>query len=85
MFNETVRQKFKSLVGKRQEVAKKHNLKVLSAYTSTLEHLIFYVVEAPNQQEVESYYTEIGFAFWNDLEIRLVKSVEEVIKKVTEE
>jgi len=85
MFNETVRQKFKALVGKRQEIAKKHDLKVLSAYTSTLEHLVFYVVEAPNQQAVESYFTDIGFAFWNDVEIRLVRTVDEVIKKVTGE
>jgi len=52
MFNETVKEKFKALVGKRQEVAKKHDIKILSAYTLTLEHLIFYVVEAPNQQAV---------------------------------
>jgi len=85
MFNETVKEKFKALVGKRQEVAKKHNIKILSAYTSTLEHLIFYVVEAPNQQAVENYFMDIGFAFWNDVEIRLVKAVEEVVKRVTEE
>ena len=85
MFNETVRQKFKALVGKRQEVAKKHDIKVLSAYTSTLEHLIFYVIEAPSQQAVENYFMDIGFAFWNDIGIRLVKPVDEVVKKVTGE
>jgi len=85
MFNEDVRKKFKELVGKREEVAKKHGIKVVSAYTSTIDHLTFYIVEAPSQQAVESYFTEIGFAFWNTVEIRQVKLVEDVVKKVTGE
>jgi len=83
MFNENIRQKFKTLVGRQEEVAKKYDIKVLSAYTSTLEHLVFYIIEAPSQQAIESYFTEIGFAFWNDIEIRQVKTVEEVVKRVT--
>ena len=83
MFNETIRQKFKALVGKSEEVAKKYDIRVLSAYTSTLEHLVFYIVDAPSQQAIENYFTEIGFAFWNDVEIRQVKTVEEVVKRVT--
>jgi len=82
MFNEDVRKKFKELVRKREEVAKKHGIKVLSAYTSTMDHLTLYVVEAPSQQAVESYFTEIGFAFWNTVDIRQVKHVEDVVKKV---
>lgn len=84
-FNETVRQKLKALVGKRQEVAKKHDIKVLSAYTSTLDHLMFYIIEAPSQRAIESFLTDVGLAFWNDIEIRLVKPVEEVMKRVTGE
>ncbi len=82
MFNSEVKQKFKDVVGKRDEVAKKHGVKVVSAYTSILDHLIFHIVEAPSQQAVENYLIEIGFAFWNDIEIRQVKPVEDVIKKV---
>jgi len=85
MFNEDVMKKFKGLVAKREEVAKKHEIKVLSAYTSTPDHLTFYVVEAPSQQAVESYFIEVGFAFWNNVEIRQVKLVEDVVKKVTGE
>jgi len=84
-FNETVKQKFKGLIGKRQEVAKKYDVKILTAYTSTLDHLIFYIIEAPSQQAIENYFMDIGLAFWNDIEIRLVKPVDEVIKKVTGE
>jgi len=82
MFNPDVRKKFKEVVGKREKAAKKHGVKVLSAWTSTLEHLIFYIVEAPSQQAVEDYFKEIGFAFWNTVEIRQVKAVEDVVRAV---
>jgi len=84
-FNETVKQKFKGLIGKREELAKKYDIKILSAYTSILDHLMFYVIEAPSQQAIENYFIDIGLAFWNDIEIRLVKPVSEVMKKVTGE
>ena len=85
MFNEDVKKKFGAVVGKRQEVAGKQEVKILSAYTSTLDHLAWFILEAPSQQAVENYFTEIGFAFWNSVEIRQVKPVEDVIKKVTGE
>jgi len=82
MFNVEVRKKFKEVVGKREEVAKKHGVKILSAWTSVLEHLVFYIIEAPSQVAVEDYFKEIGFAFWNDIEIRQVRPVEDVIRSV---
>jgi len=82
MFNNDVKKRFKEVVGKREEVAKKHEIKVLSAYTSILDHLIFYVVDAPSQQAVENYFIDIGFAFWNNVEIWQVRPVEDVVKKV---
>jgi len=82
MFNEEVKKKFKEAVVRREEVAKKHGVKILTAYTSTLDHVIFYIIEAPSQQSVESYFSEIGFAFWNTIEIRQASLVEDVIKKV---
>jgi len=85
MFNNDVRKRFKEVVGKREEVARKHEVKVLSAYTSILDHLIFYVVEAPSQQAVENYFVGIGFAFWNSVEIRQARLVDDVIKRVVGE
>jgi uncharacterized protein with GYD domain len=82
MFNYEVKQRFKEVVGKREEVAKKHGIKIISAYTSILDHLIFHIVEAPSQQALENYFIETGFAFWNNIEIREAKLVEDVIKKV---
>ena len=49
MFNNDVKKKFKELVGKREEVKKKHGINIISAYTSTLSHLIFIIAEAPSQ------------------------------------
>jgi len=54
----------------------------LSAWTSTLGHLIFYIVEAPSQPAVEDYFREIGFAFWNNVEIRQVRPVEDVVRSI---
>jgi hypothetical protein len=64
--------------------AKKHGVNVLSAWTSVLEHVIFYVVEASSQEAVEDYFKDIGFAFWNNIEIRQVRPVEDIIKAVVE-
>jgi len=82
MFNPDIRKKFKEVIGKREEAAKKHGIKILSAWTSTLDHLIFYIIEAPSQQAVEDYFREIGFAFWNNVEIRQVRPVEDVVRSI---
>jgi hypothetical protein len=57
---------------------------LLSAWTSILEHLVFYIVEASSQEAVEDYFKDIGFAFWNTIKIRQVKPVEEIIKAIVE-
>ena len=77
--NADVLEKFKELVRRREEAAAKHGVRVLVALTSVLDHLIFYFVDAPSQEAVESYFKEIGFASWNNIEIRQVKQVEEVL------
>lgn len=82
LFNAEVMEKFKKVIGRREEAARKHMVKVLSAWTSVLDHLIFWIVEAPSQKAVEEYFIEIGFAFWNKLEIRQVRLVENVLKNI---
>lgn len=82
LFNAGVLEKFKELVRRREEVAAKHGVKVLGAWTSVLDHLIFYFVDAPSQEAVENYFKEIGFAFWNNIEIRQVKQVEDVLRRI---
>jgi hypothetical protein len=82
LFNEEIKGKFKEAVVKREEVAKKHGIKVIGAWTEILDHLIIYVVEASGQWAVEDWFREIGFAFWNTVEIRQVRLVEDVLKKL---
>lgn len=82
LFNVEVMKSFKAVVSRREEAAKKHMVRVLSAWSSVLDHLIFWIVEAPSQKAVEDYFTEIGFAFWNKLEIRQVRLVENIIKTI---
>jgi len=82
MFNEEVKKKLKETVAKRKEVAEKHGVKILSSYVSRLDHRVLSIVEAPSQEAVENYYVEAGLASWSSIEIRQVKSTEDVIKKV---
>ena len=73
------------MLGKKDEAwdrAKKHGVQVLSAWASDLDHSIFYIVEASSQEAVEEYFKDIGLAFWNSIEIRQVKPVEDIIKAV---
>jgi hypothetical protein len=87
LFNAEVKKRFKETLGKREEAwdrAKKHGVQVLSAWTSVLDHLVFYIVEASSQEAVEAYFKDIGFAFWNKIEIRQVRPVEEIINAVVE-
>jgi hypothetical protein len=83
MFNNDVKNKFKEIIGKRDEVAKKLGVKVLSAYSPTVEHRIFFIVDAPSQQAVESYFWETGYLFWNAVEtLAQVQLLEDVIKRI---
>jgi uncharacterized protein with GYD domain len=82
MFNNDVKKKLKEAIGKREEVREKLGIKAISNFTSTLSHQIFAIVEAPSQQALESYLVEVGFAFWNTVEILQVQPVEDVIKKM---
>jgi hypothetical protein len=87
LFNAEVKKRFKELVGKGEDAwdrAKKHGVHVFSAWTSVLDHLIFYIVEASSQEAVEEYFKDIGFAFWNSIEIRQVRPAEDIIKAVIE-
>ena len=82
LFNTQVGRRFKAFFGRREEAAAKHGIKILSAWASVLEHLIFYIVEAPSEQAAEDYFKETGFAFWNSIAIRQVTAVEDVVKSV---
>jgi hypothetical protein len=64
----------------REEVALKHQINILTAVFSQLEHLILYVVEAPTHKAVERYIRDIGFAFYNKIEIKEVEPMEEALK-----
>ena len=80
MFDAEIRKRFKEAIARREDVAAKHEIKVLSACTSILEHLILFVVEAPSQPAVEDYFIEVGLASWNKIEIRQVRLVEDVLR-----
>ena len=80
VYNVDTKKKLKELSSKRKENAIKHQINVLSAVFSQLEHLIVYIVEAPNHKEVERYLRDMGFSFYNNIEIREVELMEDALK-----
>jgi len=82
MFNTDVRGNVKKSFVKGDDIAKKHGIKILSGVVSPLDHRIFYVLESDSQLDVEEYLKEIGYAFWNTIEIKQVRFVEDVINNL---
>ncbi len=82
VFNVENKKKLAELASKKEEIAKKHEIKVISAVYPPLEHEIFYVVEAPSFKNVERYLKDIGFAFYNKITIKHVEPMEEALGKL---
>ena len=82
MSNNDVHEKFKKTFIKREDIAKKHRTKILSAVASVMDHHIFYVIKSDSQMNVEEYLKEIGYVFWNTIEIKQVRFFEDVIKNL---
>jgi len=82
MFNNDIREKVKKTVIKGEDIAKKHRIKILSAVVSVMDHRIFCVMESDSQTDVEKYLNEIGYAFWNSIEIKQVQFFEDILKKL---
>lgn len=62
----------------------RHDISLFRVMGKIAIYRFHYVVEAPSQEAVEDYFKDIGFAFWNRIEIRQVKPAEEIIKAVIE-
>ncbi len=78
--NDDTKKKLRKLSSKREEVALEHQINVITAVFSQLEHLLLYVVNAPNHKAVERFMRDIGFAFYNKIEIREVELMEDALK-----
>jgi len=82
IFNDKRREELSGLMSSRDEVAKKHEIKIISAVYPPLEHEIFYVIEAPTYKAVARYLREIGFASYNKIKIRYVENMEEALDRL---
>lgn len=80
VYNHETKKKFKELSSKRGEAAQEHQINILAAVFSQLEHLIIYTVEAPSHKAVERYLRDVGFSFYNHIEIREVEFMEDALK-----
>ncbi|MGZ7108111.1 MAG: hypothetical protein ACXVHW_04005 [Methanobacterium sp.] len=82
IFNDKRREELRGIMSNRDEVAEKHEIKIISAVYPPLEHEIFYVMEAPSHKAVERYLKEIGFASYNKIKIRNVESMEKALDRL---
>lgn len=80
IYNEDTKKKLKELSIKRDEIASNYQIKILVAVFSQLEHLIIYVVEAPDHKAFERYLRGIGLAFYNKIEIKEMELIEDAFK-----
>ena len=82
IFNNERREELRGVMSSREEVAKKHGIKIISAVYPPLEHEIFYVMEAPSHKAVVRYLKEIGFASYNKIKIRYVEDMREALERL---
>ena len=80
LYNVDNRRKLKQLSSKKEEVKVKYEIKILTEVVNRLEHLITIVLEAPDHDAVERYLNDVGYAFYNKIEVREVEFVDKVIK-----
>jgi hypothetical protein len=81
-FNNDVKEKLKKTVVKREDIAKKHRIRILSAVVSTGDHRLYFVIQSDSQTNLEDYLNEVGYAFWNSIEIKQVQNIEDVLRKL---
>lgn len=80
LYNENNKKKLKELSSKKEELKVKYQIGILTEVVNKLEHLITIVMEAPNYNAVENYLNDVGYAFYNKIEVREVEFVDKVIK-----
>lgn len=80
VYNDETKKKFKELSSNRVKIAQKYQINIITSVFSQLEHLIVYVVEAPDHKAVERYLRDVGLSFFNNILIREVEFMEDAFK-----
>jgi hypothetical protein len=80
LYNADNKKKLKQLSSKKEELKVKYQIKILTEVVNKLEHLITIVLEAPDHNAVERYLNDVGYTFYNKIEVREVEFVDKVIK-----
>jgi hypothetical protein len=82
IYNDKVREIFKEMYSKMEEVKAKHEVKILSNLYSAVDHVILVVIEAPNVETVNTLLIEVGFVSFNTIKVRYVIPSEEIVKEL---
>ncbi len=67
--NAKVRERAEQVLGKMEELGRKHQVQPKSMHALLPAHLMVVIVEAPSIEAVRDFLQEGGLAQWNDIEL----------------
>ena len=75
--NAEVRKRAEQMMGKLEEVARKHQVKLKSAHVLGPKHLVVFIFEAPGIEVVRDFLQDSGIVQWNDTELYPSQTLQE--------
>ena len=75
VYDREAMKKFQELSEKRNEAAKKFEVKIVSKWSPTRVHQTHWIIEAPSKKAAEDYFKAVGLAIWNEIEVQEVKMI----------
>ena len=70
---------------KSEELAKKHNIKMIGSWTIPTEHVYYMVFEAPSLEEFNDFGMEpdiLAMAEFHTAQVKIVTNLEEKVKRL---
>ncbi len=78
--NAEVRKRAEQMMGKMEELGRKHQVKLQSAHVLSPKHLVVFIFEAPGIEAVRDFLQESGIAQWNDTELYPSQTMQEAMQ-----
>ena len=78
--NAEVRKRSEQMMGKMEELGRKHQVKLKSAHVLGPTHLTVMICEAPSIEAVRNFLQESGFIQWNDTQIYPSQTLQEAMQ-----
>ena len=80
--NAKIRERAEQMMGKLEELGRKHQVKLQSAHVLAPSHLVVFIFEAPSIEAVRGFLQESGIVQWNDIELYPSQTMQEAMQAV---